>query len=195
VNVWRVAECVAVLCLCGGPTFAQHDPAAAEANTAFERGRYDLAWAATEAIVSDELRASWRFHVLYHSGNLAGALEEALVGLRAAPQSQELLQNALICSLTLGLGERSAQLRSQWRDALDRSALADEAKAAWETSYARYAPQVDVLLERDGRASSRSRTARSISLSIAAGVVLLALLVGVRRRSRPSNGAGGNSAG
>ncbi len=183
-NAWRVAECALALCLSGGPALAQQDPAVAEANSAFERGRYDLAWSATEAIASDELRASWRFHVLYHSGNLSGALEEALVGLRAAPESLELLQNALICSLTLGLGERSAQLRSQWRAALERSALAEESKAGWEASYARYAPQVDALLERDERAASRARTARTISLGAAAGVALLALLLFVRRRAK-----------
>lgn len=182
-NAWRVAECALALCLSGAPALAQQDPAVAEANTAFERGRYDLAWSATEAITSDELRASWRFHVLYHAGNLAGALEEALVGLRAAPDSQELLQNALICSLTLGLGERSGQLRSQWRAALDRRPLADDAKASWESSYARYAPQVDVLLERDERAASRARAARSLSFGGAAGVGVLALLLGLRRRS------------
>lgn len=190
-NAWRVAEGALVLCLSSAAALAQQDPAVAEANSAFERGRYDLAWSATEAIASDELRASWRFHVLYHSGNLAGALEEALVGLRAAPDSQELLQNALICSLTLGLGERSAQLRSQWRGALDRSTLLDDAKAGWEASYARYAPQVDALLERDERAASRARGARSISLGAAAGVGLLALFLVARRRAHPPAQAAG----
>jgi len=182
VSGWRAAEWTAVLCLLGGTLVAQKDPAVADASSAFERGRYDLAWSATEAIASDELRASWRFHVLYHSGNLAGALEEALAGLRAAPTSLELLQKALICSLTLGLGERSEQLRSQWRDALDRSAPAAEHKAGWEASYARYAPQVDALLERDQRAASRSRLARGISLGVGASVALVALLLAVRRR-------------
>lgn len=195
-SAWRVAECVALLCLSGAPALAQQDPAIAEASSAFERGRYDLAWGATEAIESDELRASWRFHVLYHSGNLAGALDEALLGLRAAPDSLELLQNALICSLTLGLGERGAQLRSQWRAALDRSALADEGKTSWEASYARYAPQVDVLLDRDQRAAARSGRARAISLGLgaAACAALLTLVLGARRRSGPLNDSDSRSA-
>ncbi len=142
----------------------------------FERGRYDLALNETRFIASPQLRAEWRFHVLYNAGNLPAALDEALAGLEVAPQSLDLARNAVLCALTLGLGRVAEDLLARWKAAIDSSSLDAAARESWLELHAEQSAFAAQVLARDEAASDAAR--RALWICVAGfGLAFGALLV------------------
>lgn len=147
---------------------AAQDAAAEEVSALFERGRWDLAYEESAHIESQELRAAWRFHVLYAAGNLPAALDAARAGLAEAPASLELLHNATLCAVTLGLVPLSEDLLARWRSAIDQSSASAQARAEWDAKHAH--------LANAARAAQSVAAAAKQARRRANGVVLVGLL-------------------
>jgi hypothetical protein len=155
---------------------AAQDAAAEEVAALFESGRYDLALNETSFIESPQLRAEWRFHVLYNAGNLPAALDEALAGLDAAPQSLDLARNAVLCALTLGLGGVAEDLLARWKAAIESSSLDEAAREAWLRMHAEQSAFAAQVLARDEAAADAAR--RALWICVAGfGLAFGALLV------------------
>jgi hypothetical protein len=155
---------------------AQQEPAAQEVASLFERGRYDLALSETRFIESPQLRAEWRFHVLYNAGNLPAALDEAIAGLDAAPQSLDLARNAVLCALTLGLGGVAEHLLERWGAAIDSSPLDDSTRESWRKTHAEqsaFAAQVRARERSAAEAAQRARWICIAGFGAAFGAVIL----------------------
>lgn len=162
---------------------APQDPAAEEVASLFERGRYDLAYRESQYIESPALRAAWRFHVLYNAGNLPAALDAAREGLRDAPGSLDLHQNAAHCAVTLGLGELATRLVEAWGKTIEEAELAEPDRARWEEAQRRVASQAREVRERELAAESADRRSRWVSLAgfATVGAALLVLSLASRR--------------
>lgn len=172
-------------CVLLSAVLAAQDPAADEVASLFERGRWREAYEESTHIESQLLRAQWRFHVLYAAGNLPDALAAAREGLKLAPDNLELLHNAALCCVTLGLVEASEQTIERWRSAIDTPALAAAQRADWESKLAPLEQATRALRATETDANAASTRARRV---IGAGLVLcVALLVALalapRRRA------------
>jgi hypothetical protein len=155
---------------------AQQEPAAQEVASLFERGRYDLALSETRFIESPQLRAEWRFHVLYNAGNLPAALDEAIAGLDAAPQGLDLARNAVLCALTLGLGGVAEDLLERWGAAIDSSPLDEPARESWRKLHAEQSAFAAQVRAREWAAAEAAQRARWICVAgfgAAFGAVIL----------------------
>jgi len=161
-------------------THAQ-DAAATEVASLFEQGRYDRALAESEFIEDSALRAAWRFHVLFHAGDLREALRAALAGLRDAPHSLELHQNAVSCALTLGLGGLASELSDSWRREIDASALDAAGRSNWLEAQRRLAEQAAEVRRLERSADDAARRSRAVSL--AAGFAAVIALAWAARRA------------
>ncbi len=183
-NAWlRRTERLAACLLLSSALFAQ-DPAADEVASLFGRGRWREAFEETAHIESELLRSQWRFHVLYAAGNLPDALAAAREGLNSSPQNLELLHNAALCAVTLGLVNASEQLLERWRAALQAQPLDSAARAEWEGKLAPLAKATAALRATEADAESASIRARNVTRAGFAICValLVALALGQRRR-------------
>ncbi len=182
-SAWlRRTESLAAVVLVGAALFAQ-EPAAQEVAALFERARWGEAFEESAHIESDLLRAQWRFHVLYAAGNLPDALAAAREGLAQAPTNLELLHNAALCSVTLGLVGVSEDYVDRWREAL--AASTDPAlRIQWESKLASIASAAQALRAAELEADSAAARARAVNRSGLAlcVVALLALALAPRKR-------------
>jgi hypothetical protein len=166
-----------------GISATPQDPAARTAEL-HRTGRYDLALDESRAIADRALRAEWEFQLFYDAGDLRGALEAALAGLREAPGHPRLLQNALVCALTLGHGELSLELARRWGNALEGADGDATAVAGAREAQRRLAADAADLVAREGRAAAAVRRARWTSLALLCGCAgLLAWLAFARGRT------------
>ena len=150
----------------------------------FQAGRYGAALELTQDIEDAALRAEWRFQLLNTGGDLPGALEAALEGLRAAPQHLGLLQNALVCALTLGHAELSRALCARWKAAIEAQ-LDDPARRA--AALERQASLQAVADEAARRELALSRaTARARVGALSALAAALLALLGLAWRATPA---------
>jgi len=147
------------------PAASGQDPVRAP----FEAGRYAEALEAASALEDPSLRGEWRFHVLYTAGDLPGALEAALEGLRSQPRHAALLVNATLCALELGSAELAVALAERLSDAAEDPARRTRAAELLE--------QARSLAERR-RAAERARgKAKGVALlGLAASLGSLAFL-------------------
>lgn len=166
----------AALLLLALPLAAQ-DPAAEEVSALFARGRWDLAFEETAHIEAHGLRAAWRFHVLYAAGNLPAALDAARAGLEHEPASLELLHNATLCAVTLGVVPLADELLARWRVAIEQSLRSSEARAEWE----RKLEHLSNAAQAGRRVASaadeaRRRSTRVVAVGLAMALVALGVL-------------------
>lgn len=169
---WRLrANRAAVAALLALPLAAQ-DPAAEEVSALFERGRWDLAFDESAHIESPQLRAAWRFHVLYAAGNLPAALDAARAGLEQSPANLELLHNATLCAVTLGVVPLSEELLARWRAAIDQSSTSVEAREDWDRKHA----QLSTGAQTTRTVASAAERARRRAGGVVAVGLLTALL-------------------
>lgn len=149
------------------------DGPAAQVEEAFSAGRLGMALELAEGIEDPLLAAEWRFHVLYHGGDLPGALAAVEEGLAGHPDSPSLLENGARCALTLGDARRArshAERLAQTAQDPDVLARANFLLGGTE-----------LLLEREDRARAgllRARAVTGLLAALAAG-----LLFGLARRS------------
>jgi len=150
----------------------------------FGARRFDLAFEESRAIDDAALRAEWEFQILHEGGDLPGALRAALRGLDGAPAHLRLLHNAVVCSLTLGLGERSVELSQRWGRALESAELSDDERRAQSQVQRRMAHEAEELLDRERAAAQAMGRARatSIALIALASCAVAALAFAPRRR-------------
>jgi predicted Zn-dependent protease len=139
----------------------------------FEAGRFAEALEAASALEDPLLRAEWRFHVLYTAGDLPGALEAAMEGLRSQPGNPALLVNATQCALELGFAERAAPLAERLSEVASDPAQRSRAAALLDQSRA--------LLSR--------RESAERALARAKGVALLGLAVSLASLALFARGA------
>ena len=164
-----------LLVLCGAPIQASSSPPATEADVraAFEAGELGRALELAGTLPEAALGAEWRFHVLYHGGDLTGALLAAEAGLAAAPDHPRLLENAARCALALGLGERAAAHVARW--------LATPALAEAERDRAHdLAAQASALSEREQQLRAGAARARAVTLALAGVLAAAFWLAGLR---------------
>jgi hypothetical protein len=139
--------------------------AEADVRVAYEAGELAHALELARALPDPALSAEWRFHVLYHGGDLTGALLAAESGLAGAPEHPRLLENAARCALALGLGGRAAAHVARWRGLTDLDG--PELLRARELG-----AKADVLVERERAARSAEARARAVAFSLAVAFAL-----------------------
>ena len=164
-----------LLALCGAPSQASSTTASTEADVraAFEAGELGRALELAGTLPEAALAAEWRFHVLYHGGDLTGALLAAEAGLASAPDHPRLLENAARCALTLGLGERAAAHVARW--------LATPALDGAERARAQdLAAEAAALSERERELRAGTSRARAATLTLAGALAAAFWLVGLR---------------
>lgn len=152
--------------------------------------RYDHALAETIAEPDLTVRARARVEILYHGGDLPGALREALTGLLDAPSDRVLLRRALELETALRLPDLAETHAEQLTRAVQEDMLDVEARRWWEREASALSQAAREI--REHRDSLRSATARA---RWAASAILGAVLATIIALSRPGAGAKGQPTG
>lgn len=135
--------------------------------------RYAAALEAAEEIAVPADAAFERLEVLYHAGDLGGALRAALAGLEHDPDHRMLLWRGTRLAIDLAATERATELAERLADAVERSAGVD--REAWAEVVAGFRAEALAL----ARATERRRAAlgRARVVVLVAGALAVVALV------------------
>jgi hypothetical protein len=146
-------------------------------------GSFTVALARAESLTNPLERAQARLYVLHQAGDLAGALEAGLEGLRAAPADLWLLERVSYIAISLRSFEIAHEHVERFARALDSVDLSPSDRSRWRTILDDDRTQVESLAT---TAEARRQAARRARWTVALGAIALAaaMLALVRNGAR-----------
>ena len=134
--------------------------------------RWPEALRAADELTDDLARSRARVEVLYAAGDLPGALQESMAGLRAHPSDAVLLRRACQLALALRIADVAESSAAALAAALPNLSTDESVARWWKNESAALSAAARDLRARDQELSDAVKRARLVSALLLGGVVV-----------------------